>query len=109
MSDISRVFTALSDPTRLRIVEYLLDNGEAVAGELAGLSTSSLPAVSRHLKVLREAGVVARRADGTHRIYSARPQAIRDIADWSAKHRAFWEGGFDRLEALLAQEDEETA
>ena len=101
--ELTTTFTALSDPTRLRIVEFLMEHEEAMAGDLAGLSDLSVPAVSRHLKVLREAGVVSRRAVGTHRAYSLRPQAIRAVAEWSMKRAEFWEGSLDRLESLMQE------
>jgi DNA-binding transcriptional ArsR family regulator len=62
----------------------------------------SAPAISRHLKVLREAGLVEQRAQGTHRFYAVRPEALRAIVDWTMDHRAFWSTSLDRLDTLLA-------
>jgi len=103
MIDLPRTFSALSDPTRLAVVEHLLRNGEVPAGDLVALAEMSAPAVSRHLKVLRSAGVVVQRAEGTRRYYAVQPAAIQAVADWTLSHRAFWEAGMDRLERILSQ------
>lgn len=104
MIDLSRSFAALSDSTRLAVVERLMAEGELAAGALVAQAEMSAPAMSRHLKVLREAGLVRQRIDGTRRLYSVRPEGLRAIADWTLDHRAFWEAGMDRLEAMLALE-----
>ena len=80
--------------------------GELPAGALVDTAKMSAPAVSRHLKVLREAGLIRQRVDGTRRLYSVEPEALRAVADWTMDHRAFWEAGLDRLEAHLAQEED---
>lgn len=97
------VFEALGDPTRRRIVE-LLSEKERSAGELAGHFMVSRPAVSKHLRVLREAGVVGVRLDAQRRIYRLEPQALGSAERWLARHRRFWE---QRLDALEAQIDKE--
>ena len=102
MSDLSKTFSALADPTRLSMVETLMERGELPAGELSAQAPISAPAISRHLKVLREAGIIRQRAEGTHRFYSVRPEAMRAISDWTIDHRAFWAGSLDRLDSLLA-------
>lgn len=102
MNNMARTFAALSDPTRLSVVEKLMQRGELPVGELVSDAGMSAPAVSRHLKVLREAGVVTQRAVGTKRYYSVAPEAMRSIADWTVEHRRFWETSFDRLDAVLA-------
>ena len=104
MAHLSETFSALSDATRLAIVERLMAQGELPAGDLASDSTISGPAISRHLKVLRNAGLVDQRIDGNRRLYSVRPDSLRAIASWTMDHRAFWEASLDRLDALL-QED----
>ncbi|WP_375173858.1 ArsR/SmtB family transcription factor [Pseudooceanicola sp.] len=106
MTDLSRTFAALADPTRLSLVEKLLRRGELPAGTLADEATISAPAISRHLKVLREAGVILQRAEGTHRYYSANPEALQGINSWTMDHRAFWAGSLDRLDTLLAIDPE---
>lgn len=105
MSDLARTFAALSDETRLKMVEHLLTRDEAPAGELAALSDISAPAVSRHLKVLREAGLVRMEGRGTKRIYAARPEAFAAITDWAKKHRMFWGGSLERLDRMLTDDD----
>lgn len=107
MTTLTRTFAALSDPTRLRIVERLMAGGERPAGDLVADTSLSAPAISRHLKVLREAGVIARRVEGTHRYYSVRPEAMRAISAWTLDHQAFWAGSLDRLDTLLALDPEE--
>ena len=102
MSDLTRTFAALSDPTRLSLVETLIRRGELLAGDLVAEAAISAPAISRHLKVLREAGLVEQRAQGTHRFYAVRPEALRAIVDWTMDHRAFWSTSLDRLDTLLA-------
>ncbi|PSL16578.1 ArsR/SmtB family transcription factor [Shimia abyssi] len=106
MSNLTDKFAALADETRLSVVERLLDEGELPAGALVADATISGPAISRHLKVLRAAGLVHQRADGTKRFYSVRPEGLRAISEWTMDHRSFWEAGLDRLEALLAEEEE---
>ncbi len=106
MIDLTKTFSALSDPTRLRIFEDLIARGEQPASQFIAGSGMSAPAISRHLKVLREAGLVQQRVDGTHRLYSAQPAAMHAIASWTQDRRAFWEASLDRLEqALLLEEN----
>lgn len=101
---LTRTFAALADETRFAIVDRLLREGETQAGALSSGSAISAPAVSRHLKVLRQAGVVRQRVDGTRRLYSVDPDAMRTIARWTLDHRAFWEEGLERLAAHFARE-----
>ncbi|MBM1308736.1 winged helix-turn-helix transcriptional regulator [Sulfitobacter mediterraneus] len=104
MNNMTRTFAALADPTRLTVVEELMQRGEMPAGDLVSHVGMSPPAVSRHLKVLREAGVVTQRADGTKRYYRVAPESMRAIVDWTIAHRSFWEASLDRLDAILAEE-----
>lgn len=106
MTDLPRTFAALADGTRFDIVERLMTQGELPAGDLVAGFDISAPSVSRHLKVLREAGVIRQRVAGTHRYYSVAPEAIRAISDWTIARRAFWEGSLDRLDGLLAIDPE---
>lgn len=106
MTTLPRTFAALSDDTRFRMVEYLMAHGETPAGTLTDLAGLAAPSVSRHLKVLREAGILTQRAEGTHRYYTVRPEALRAISDWTARHKAFWGASLDRLDAHLAQPPE---
>ncbi len=101
MTDLTKSFSALADGTRLAVVERLMCEGELPAGTLVDAADISAPAMSRHLKVLRAAGLVQSRVDGTRRLYSVRPEGLRAIAEWTLDHRAFWQAGLDRLEAHL--------
>jgi DNA-binding transcriptional ArsR family regulator len=106
MPNISKTFAVLGNTTRFAIVERLLKEGELSAGEFLGDGRISPPAISRHFKVLREAGVISQRIDAQRRLYSVRPQAVRAIGEWSMSYREFWEGGMDRLAVALAQESQ---
>lgn len=97
-------FMALSDPNRCRIVEMLSER-DLSAGEIAGAFAISAPAVSQHLKVLREAGLVRVRADAQRRIYALNPDALREIDAWLDRVRRFWTGRLDALETALEADD----
>lgn len=104
MTTLTRTFAALADDTRFALVETLLRHGELPAGALVDVAPISAPAISRHLKVLREAGLVRQRVAGTHRFYSVRPEAIARISRWTLDHHAFWVGSLDRLDTMLARD-----
>jgi DNA-binding transcriptional ArsR family regulator len=87
---------ALADPTRRRIVE-LLAGGERSAGELAAEFETSRPGVSRHLRVLREHGLVRAREEGRRRVYELEPAPLAELDGWLEQYRRFWQ---NRLEAL---------
>lgn len=106
MTNLTTKFAALSDETRLALVERLMAEGELPAGDLVADAEISGPAISRHLKVLRAAGLVTQRAEGTKRFYSVRPDALQAIAGWTMDHKAFWQAGLDRLDILFAEEKE---
>ena len=101
------MFAALSDSTRLRIVE-LLGAGEHTAGAIGERFPISAPAISQHLKTLREAGLVRVRIDGQRRIYSLDPEGFDEMERWLSKMRKFWGGRLDALERALGQEGETT-
>ncbi|MGB1213640.1 MAG: ArsR/SmtB family transcription factor [Pikeienuella sp.] len=103
-TNLSATFAALGDPTRFAIVERLLQDGELCAGALLDAAPISAPAISRHLKVLRKAGVVHQRIDAQRRLYSVRPEAVQTISAWTESHRDFWQASLDRLDALLTKE-----
>lgn len=107
MNDLTATFSALADPTRLRILETLMSGGEQAASRFVAGSGMSAPAISRHLKVLREAGLVHQRIEGTHRYYSARREALQAISDWTETHKAFWNTSLDRLGSALLLEEED--
>ncbi len=98
--DLDGVFAALADPTRRGILERLAQ-GEATVGELAAPYAISLPAVSRHVKVLERAGLLERRIDGRVHRCRLQPEALVTANQWVERHRAFWEAQFDRLAAFL--------
>lgn len=106
MPELSTLFAALGDPTRLAIVERLLKQGEQPAGELLDTGPISAPAISRHLKVLRQAGIIEQRIDRQRRLYSVRPEAVQTIGAWTMSHREFWQTSLDRLELALQQESD---
>jgi DNA-binding transcriptional ArsR family regulator len=91
---------ALIDPTRRRIVE-LLAEGERSAGELAAEFDVSRPAVSRHLRVLREHGLVSVRTDAQRRLYSLDPAPLEELDAWLGRYRSFWTQRLDALETQL--------
>lgn len=95
------IFSALADPTRFAVVSKLLEDGETQAGELHSLADISAPAISRHLKVLKDAGVITQRKVGTSRLYSVNPNAMEQLSAWTKDMRGFWEASLDRLDALL--------
>ena len=101
MPNLSETFSALGDQTRFAIVERLLSRGDQNAGDLLDIADISPPAISRHLKVLRKAGIVSQRVDRQHRIYSINPTAFQAINAWVEYHRNFWERSLDRLERAL--------
>ena len=96
---------AIADPTRRRIVE-LLAVRDRTAGELVKEFDMSAPAISQHLNVLREAGLVTTRADGQSRIQTLDPAGLDDLEDWLQKTRSIWSRRLDALERELRAEDE---
>jgi DNA-binding transcriptional ArsR family regulator len=95
------VFEAVADPTRRTMLDLLAD-GERAAGELgAAFPTLSQPSVSRHLRVLREVGLVDVRVEAQRRIYILRPDRLAELDRWLDRYRAFWTSRLDALEHLL--------
>jgi DNA-binding transcriptional ArsR family regulator len=105
MNRLDHTFSALADPTR-RAILVRLAKGEATVGELAEPFDISLPAISRHLKVLEEAELISNERHGKHRRCRLKPEALTAAADWLDFHRRFWSGSFDRLAAHLKQPGE---
>jgi DNA-binding transcriptional ArsR family regulator len=91
---------ALADPTRRRIVE-LLAEGERSAGEIASHFRTARPGVSRHLRVLREHGLVQARVQGQRRLYSLDPAPLAELDAWLARYRGFWTNRLDALETEI--------
>ncbi len=109
MSDpLSTTFAALADPTRRAILARLAD-GDATVGELARPFDMSLPNVSKHLKVLKDAGLVTQGRDAQWRPCRLEPTRLRDVSTWVEQYRRIWEERFERLDAYLRelQEQEE--
>ena len=100
MDTLSQTFSALADPTRRAILARLA-TGAATVGEIAEPFDMSLPAVSRHLKVLTDAGLIERHTEAQWRRCELRGEGMRAAADWIEEYRRFWEQQFDRLEAYL--------
>ena len=90
------VFETLADPTRRRIVEEL-GSGERTVGELVEAVTIRQSGVSRHLRILHDAGFVSVRPEGQRRLYSLRPEPFRDLDHWMSRYRRLWESRLDRL------------
>lgn len=96
------VLHALADESRRTVLEVLRDH-PATAGELAEALPIARPGTSRHLRVLREAGLVDVRQDGQRRIYSLRPEALIEVDQWLAEYRALWENRLDALHTEIAR------
>jgi DNA-binding transcriptional ArsR family regulator len=99
---------ALSDPTRRRIVELLAER-EVSAGELAAQFSTSRPAVSRHLRVLREQGLVTVRSEAQRRLYSLDPAPLAELDAWLGRYRSFWAHRLDALDTQLVRTRREKA
>jgi DNA-binding transcriptional ArsR family regulator len=93
-------FDVLAEPNRRRILDLLADSEQPV-GELVSQLQLSQPAVSKHLRVLREAGLVHVRGDAQRRLYSVRPEPLRAVDEWLAPYRAMWAARLDDLERHL--------
>ncbi len=98
----------LADPIRREIIE-LLAEGERSAGDLVADFTVSQPAISRHLRILREAGLVRVRAEGQRRIYRLDPAPLATLDEWLARYRHFWSARLDALEVRIAERRREAA
>lgn len=98
MAMITRMdtMTAVADPIRRKVIE-LLARGERSAGEIGEFFPIAQPSMSRHLRVLRNAGIVSVRVDATRRIYSLNPRSLEEIESWAARHIEMWHKRFDKL------------
>lgn len=99
---LSATFAALADPTRRAILERLA-SGETSVTELAGPFRMSMPAVSKHLKVLERAGLIARGREAQKRPCRLEAAPLKDVSNWVENYRRFWEESFDRLDVYLAE------
>ena len=100
------LFKALSDPTRRAIFERLCRDGDQTVGALTADAGISQPAVSKHLGVLKRAGLVRDRPDGRQTHYSARLDALAPLTDWTTQMTGFWQRRFDDLDDLLTRMDQ---
>jgi DNA-binding transcriptional ArsR family regulator len=100
------LFKTLSDPTRRAILERLIREGELSVHVLTTQAGISQPAVSKHLGVLKLAGLVKDRRDGRETYYNADPQGLKPLVDWMKLYGNFWLDRFDRLESLLKRMDQ---
>jgi DNA-binding transcriptional ArsR family regulator len=98
--NLSTTFAALSDPTR-RAILARLRSGEATVLELAEPFDMSLPAISKHLKVLERAGLISRGRDAQRRPCRIEAARLKEATDWLERYRRFWEESFDRLDSYL--------
>lgn len=105
MHMIDNSFETLADPTRRRILTTLRD-GERPVGEIVGQAGIHQSGVSRHLKILSDAGFVSVRAEGQRRLYSLRPEPFEELDDWLDEYRRVWEARLDRFDAALEERSE---
>jgi DNA-binding transcriptional ArsR family regulator len=98
------IFAALADATRRAIIEQLR-KGEATVSEVAAPHDMTLPAVSKHLRVLEDAGLLRRRVEGRTHLLTVNAKPLAQATDWLERQRKFWEGSFDRLATLLEKPD----
>jgi len=100
------LFRSLADPTRRALFERLCRDGELTVGALTAEAGISQPAVSKHLGVLKQAGLVRDRQQGRQTHYSALPMALAPLREWTVEMTGFWEKRFDALETLLGRMDQ---
>lgn len=105
---LSLVFAALADPTRRAILARLAD-GDATVTELAEPFPISMPAISRHLKVLEHAGLISRSRSGQWRSSTLEASPLKEATDWMERYRIFWDASLDRLEAHLRRVQQQRA
>src|SRR2546423_13604210 len=102
--DLGHIFAALAAPPRRAIVERLFAGGDLTVGEIAKPFRISAPAITRHLQVLENAGLIEKRVERQFRVVRARPEALRPIGSWFERQQRHWSDAFDRLEAVIAAE-----
>ena len=106
LSSCDVLFRTLGDPTRRSIFEQLCREGEQTVRVLTARAGVSQPAVSKHLGVLKQAGLVRDRHEGRQTHYSAQPSALAPLSDWTSRMSEFWQGRFDHLEEMLRRMDQ---
>jgi DNA-binding transcriptional ArsR family regulator len=100
------LFSTLADPTRRALFERLCREGEKTVGALTARARVSQPVVSKHLGILKQAGLVRNRREGRHTHYSAQLGALAPLIDWTRQMAGFWQSRFDDLEDLLKRMDQ---
>lgn len=100
---LDRTFSALADPTRRSVLAHLAERGEATVNELAEPFAMTLPAFSKHLKVLERAGLIVRSRHAQFRPCAINPAPLGQASEWLEGYRALWEGRLDRLETYLGE------
>lgn len=101
MTPNHEIFAALGDPVRFAIFDRLAKQGAQSAGKLQDVADISAPAISRHLKVMRTAGLIDQTIAGQSRIYSVNKEVVEMIGDWTVNYRDFWNQSLDRLDDAL--------
>jgi len=101
---MTTTFEVVAEPARREILDLLID-GPRPVGELVAGTGLSQPNTSRHLRILREAGLVAARPDGQRRLYELRPEALAELERWLAPYRRLWRGSLDALERHLDEKE----
>lgn len=104
-AELDSVFSALSSPVRRSIVTRLAQGGPAFVGDLRELHDISLPAISKHLRVLERAGLVSRSAEGRYRRCQLNEKPMTDAMEWLREQAKFWDESLDRLERYLEKDD----
>jgi DNA-binding transcriptional ArsR family regulator len=102
-ADLDLTFHALADGTRRSMIHALARGERRSAGELGAKFRSAQPTISKHLKVLEDAGIVERTVHGRVHQFRLRRKALQQAGNWIARHQAFWEGAVNQLESLLAE------
>ena len=97
------IYTALAEPNRRRIIELLASSGRLTASDISDKFKVSPPAISQHLKVLREAKLVDMEKKAQSRIYTINTSSLDELQDWVSKMKAMWEKKFDRLDKVLSE------
>lgn len=108
VDQLSAVFRALADPTRRAILAQLT-TGDATVAQLAAPFHMSQPAVSQHLKALEQAGLISRRRRATANLSHLEAEPLREATEWLTRYQQFWDERYDRLDALLAEQQRENA
>jgi DNA-binding transcriptional ArsR family regulator len=103
---VTTLMKTLADPTRRAVYENILQNGEATVGELVKRSHVSQPAISQHVRALRDAGLVSEERKGRQVFYRPQPGGLAPLVDWIAHYSQFWRERFDRIETLLKEMDQ---